>query len=383
MDRLTYILSLIVVGLTPLDAVTVADDLSIGRVFYLLLLFSAFFSKSVLKVPQGGYLKILFVFSLWAFLTSYWSFKPDETMYRCLYLVQYFVLAVILQNVIDTPQKFHWLCGAWFLGAMYIATETIFNYLVYGITSASLYRVDEFGNANENSFMLCFGVILFLVNAERIKYKILIYAVLLYSFLAILANGSRTGFIMYLLVIFIYLLSELKRGSKSIYYIFPVFLWLAVYYFNHVLSEGSYERFMHISDDIKSSDLANRQWIWRMALEIMSEKDVSLLWGTGWSTFPYVLQSHTSVFYDSHNFYLNILFTTGIIGFCILGYYLFTLVRYISFIPHHRMQYSLLLIIPMISMLTTNWEYRRWWFLLGVFVYKLYQNSLTYDGEEE
>lgn len=54
MDRLTYILSLIVVGLTPLDAVTVADDLSIGRVFYLLLLFSAFFSKSVLKVPQGG-----------------------------------------------------------------------------------------------------------------------------------------------------------------------------------------------------------------------------------------------------------------------------------------------------------------------------------------
>lgn len=120
--------------------------------------------------------------------------------------------------------------------------------------------------------MLCFGVILFLVNAERIKYKILIYAVLLYSFLAILANGSRTGFIMYLLVIFIYLLSELKRGSKSIYYIFPVFLWLAVYYFNHVLSEGSYERFMHISDDIKSSDLANRQWIWRMALEIMSEK---------------------------------------------------------------------------------------------------------------
>lgn len=150
-------------------------------------------------------------------------------MYRCLYLVQYFVLAVILQNVIDTPQKFHWLCGAWFLGAMYIATETIFNYLVYGITSASLYRVDEFGNANENSFMLCFGVILFLVNAERIKYKILIYAVLLYSFLAILANGSRTGFIMYLLVIFIYLLSELKRGSKSIYYIFPVFCgWLSI-----------------------------------------------------------------------------------------------------------------------------------------------------------
>lgn len=206
-----------------------ADDLSIGRVFYLLLLFSAFFSKSVLKVPQGGYLKILFVFSLWAFLTSYWSFKPDETMYRCLYLVQYFVLAVILQNVTDTPQKFHWLCGAWFLGAMYIATETIFNYLVYGITSASLYRVDEFGNANENSFMLCFGVILFLVNAERIKYKILIYAVLLYSFLAILANGSRTGFIMYLLVI----LSISCRNSSveaSPYIIFFLFFcgWLSI-----------------------------------------------------------------------------------------------------------------------------------------------------------
>ena len=75
MDRLTYILSLIVVGLTPLDAVTVADDLSIGRVFYLLLLFSAFFSirYGLFSLPTGvlSRTKRCTAVCIWS-NTSYW-----------------------------------------------------------------------------------------------------------------------------------------------------------------------------------------------------------------------------------------------------------------------------------------------------------------------
>lgn len=42
----------------------------------------------------------------------------------------------------------------------------------------------------------------------------------------------------------------------------------------------------------------------------------------------------------------------------------------------------LLLLLPLISMMTTNWESRRWWFLMGVFIYKLYEFSNRYKWKE-
>ena len=45
--------------------------------------------------------------------------------------------------------------------------------------------------------------------------------------------------------------------------------------------------------------------------------------------------------------------------------------------------YYLLLVIPLIAMITTNWESRKWWFIISVFIYTLYRlnknNLLPYN----
>lgn len=382
MKHLTYLLSLIVVGLTPLDAITIAENMTIGRIFYIFLLVSAFFSRDLFLYSKACYIKILFTFVFWSFLTSLWSVDIEETLYRCLYLVQYLFLVIILQNTINTSQRLRYLCFSWFCGTLFIAIKTIIDYSINGLSSISLYRVNEFGNANENSFMLCFGVILFLVANNKSKYTYRSYIALFISFLAILANGSRTGFLMYLFVVGIYFLFEIINKNKLTYYVFPFFVFLGIYYFNNILSESSYERFMNISTDIQTDNLANRTWIWDVSFRILSQKDISLLFGTGWGTFPKVFQSYTGILYGSHNFYLNVLFTTGIIGFIIVLCYLVVLYVYIHRIKKERLLYLLLLIVPMISMFTTNWESRRWWFLMGVFIYKLNEFS-KYYGEKK
>ena len=76
----------------------------------------------------------------------------------------------------------------------------------------------------------------------------------------------------------------------------------------------------------------------------------------------------------AHNFYLNLLTTTGLIGLSLVLYYLYRLFLYLKLIRiKNKSVYYLLLIIPLISMITTNWESRKWWFIMSIFIYTLYR----------
>lgn len=376
MKRLTYILSLIVVGLTPLDAITLSEGVTFGRIFYILLIISALLSKDLFKVRLNKYVGALSVFSLWAFVTFIWSFNIETTILRCLYLIQYLLLVIILNNVIDDERKFRALCWSWVVGALYIGWNTIVNFSQHSFVENELYRVSEFGNSNENSFMLCYAMVLLIVVWKGAR-RLYLYAILLFAFLAILANGSRTGLLMYLFMAGIFVLSEFKKNRRAAFFVLPAIIVIAIYIVLNYLPESSYERFLNISEDIKEGNLANRQWIWRVAFDILSQRERYILVGSGWGTFPEVFQSVTGIYYGSHNFYINILFTTGIVGFLIVMYYLIFCWEYIRRIPSKKITYYLLLYIPLISMMTTNWESRRWWFLMGVFIYKLYEFSIT------
>lgn len=372
MKQLTYILSLFVVGLTPLDAITISEGFTFGRLFYILLLISSIFSKDLFPIKKQSYISLLFLFTIWAFLTSLWSYDIEASLYRTLYLLQYISLIIILENIINTPQKFIQICYAWILGTLFIGIQTIYNYMQYGFVSSELYRVSEFGNPNENSYMLCFATILYLlIKANKIKH----YLFFLFAFITILANGSRTGLIMFLLIVIVFFLSDIKKNKIETIISLLIFGGIAFYFFFNYLPENTYERYMGIGEDIKNENLANRQWIWQTAFDILATEDIRIIFGSGWATFPLVFKQHTGIFYGSHNFYLNILFTTGIIGFSIVLYYFKILFNYLkksTTIPFTR---YLLLIIPCISMFTTNWEDRRWWFLLGFFIYKFYYFS--------
>lgn len=381
MSKYTYYMALLVIALTPLDAITIVPGLTYGRLAFFLLIGCFFFSTDFLNYKPVKYIKILYAFIIWAFLTSFWSHDIEETMMRTLFLIQYLIIVIILQTVINTPERFRNLCIAWIIGALYIVIQTIRDYLAFGYSARSLYRVDDFGNPNENSFMLCFAVVLFLIlNRNNLK-NLWVYLILLLAFLGILANGSRTGFIMFVIIIVGLLLSLLNNKKSIALILIPIFTLLSIYIFRNYIPETTYMRFMGIGQDLETGNLASRDKIWKMGYEILLDREYSIFFGTGWGTYALVYQDYTNIYKGSHNFYLNLIFTTGIIGLGIVLYYFTTLFKYIQSIRPRNILFYLLLIIPFISMMTTNWESRRWWFLLGVFIYKLNYFSEKEDNE--
>jgi O-antigen ligase len=121
-------------------------------------------------------------------------------------------------------------------------------------------------------------------------------------------------------------------------------------------------------NDIEINNFSSRENIWKNAIIMFNSNDFNWIIGNGWCTFPLWYQKYFSIYLGAHNFYISYLYTTGLIGVIILITYFINLIKVLT---KHSMFYFLLILIPFFSMLTTNWEYRRWWFLMGLFIYKL------------
>lgn len=170
--KLTFFFCVLVIGFTPLDALTISDNLTLGYVFFVLMSICAVLSGSLLPpkhMPE--FAKLLIAFIVWATLTSIWSYNIETTLYRVMYLIQYFMIVLVMLNVINTSKRLKIVFGAWALGALYIAIKTASNFSTFAANSSELYRVDEFGNPNENSFMLVWALIfVYLIDSTKRKY---------------------------------------------------------------------------------------------------------------------------------------------------------------------------------------------------------------------
>lgn len=82
----------------------------------------------------------------------------------------------------------------------------------------------------------------------------------------------------------------------------------------------------------------------------------------------------------AHNFYLDVLFTTGAVGLGIVIYYLFRLFFIIRKTRDANLMNYMMLFLPLISMMSTNWQSRRWWFMMGAFIYLIYKTDNLKDS---
>lgn len=158
--KLTFFFCVLVIGFTPLDALTISDNLTLGYVFFILMTVCAVLS-GCLTLPKNmpKFSKLLIGFIVWAALTSIWSYNIETTLYRVMYLIQYFIIVLVMLNVINTSKRLKIVFGAWALGALYIAIKTASDFSTFATNSSDLYRVEEFGNPNENAFMLVWALI--------------------------------------------------------------------------------------------------------------------------------------------------------------------------------------------------------------------------------
>lgn len=374
--KLTFFFCVLVIGFTPLDALTISDNLTLGYVFFVLMSICAVLSGSLLPpkhMPE--FAKLLIAFIVWATLTSIWSYNIETTLYRVMYLIQYFMIVLVMLNVINTSKRLKIVFGAWALGALYIAIKTASNFSTFAANSSELYRVDEFGNPNENSFMLVWALI-FVYLIDSTKRKIPSLAFTFVSVYAIVANGSRMGFILFVVTLlgFIFSFFNKKMNPLNIVVILTL-LYIGGSFLIQYIPEYSLSRLMSIGSNIENHELANRDIIWAAAFKALSTNPQYLLLGSGWGTFNEAIRMYAGYAIGSHNFYINVLMTTGLVGMSIVLRYLYVLYKYINKTTNHTIISYLVLMIPLISMSSTNWDSRRWWFLMGAFIYLILKTN--------
>ena len=372
LQKITYWLTILVIAFTPLDAIEISEGVTLGRYFFIAMAFFALFSNDLVLKRRLNIFTYLICFIIWASLTAIWSINPTITLQRVLLLIQYAIIFCVIINVIDTPQKLRMAMTGWIIGAVYIAYKTATDFSTYAVSSVDLYRVMKFGNPNENSFMLSYALV-FCYLIDKTKYRIPSIALTAFSVYAIVANGSRMGIILFSIAVIAFCI-QLWQEKKRWYVLLlvPFILGFGIYILNNI-PQATLMRILGITSNLEEGDLANRENIWEAAIYILQFHKEWVITGCGWGTFSDAIYEFLGQHIGAHNFYLDVLVTTGIVGFSIVMIYLYRLFIIIRKTEKTTIMNYLLIVIPLISMMSTNWQSRRWWFLMGAFIYLTYK----------
>lgn len=382
--KLTYLFTILVIGFTPLDAIEVSEGsgITLGRYFFIAMAGCAILSGDLAIKKTGGLLKVLLLFVLWAFTTVLWSIDTEITLIRVLYLIQYTIIFLVMVNTLREPKMIKVAMAAWIIGSCFIAYKSITDFNIFAGSSSSIaYRVNSFGNPNENSFMLCYALV-FCYLIDRTRLRIPSLALTAYAVYALVANGSRMGIILFVLSVTGFCI-QLWQSKKRWYMIIliPGILAFGIYVLQHIPS-ASLMRIMGITESIEEGNFSSRESIWESAWNMLNYNPYYFMIGCGWGTFSIVITRYLGYTIGAHNFYLDLLCTTGIIGLSIVLYYFWKLFKLIRHTPKATIVNYLLLVIPLISMLSTNWQSRRWWFMMGAFIYLVYRSKNLDDAKE-
>ena len=376
LTKLTYIFCVLVVAFTPLVALEIiqGSNTTLGRYFFILMTVSALFSGSLRLKHNIPIFKILVCFIVWTFFTSLWSVDIEVTLGRIAYLLQYAIIFVVMVNVLNTPSRLRVAMIGWILGTSYIAYMSAMDFSANAAMAEGLYRVSDFGNPNENSFMLCYALIFcFLLDKTKMRLLSILFAA--FAAFAIIANGSRMGIIMYVISIFAFCV-ELWQDKKRWYVLalIPAFIVMGAYGLNHIPTD-TLMRILGITSDIETGNTAHRNEILQAALVAIQYNPLYAIVGCGWGAFTIVIKRYYGVAIGAHNFYLDLLTTTGVVGLSIILYYLWKLFLLIKNTFKANVTNYMMLFLPMISMMSTNWQSRRWWFMMGAFIYLIYKTN--------
>lgn len=163
------------------------------------------------------------------------------------------------------------------------------------------------------------------------------------------------------------------RKGRIILYA-PIILGVCIVFFTY-LPPSTTERLLQTSDQIKTRDLTHRVDIWTAGLSAFEDTG-AYIFGTGFKTFRKLLDLRYGSNSAPHNTYLSTLIELGVIGLIIYFAMIIYLLRKVLYLCKNDSLYYFLLIIPlMLAMFTLGIETRRWLFLIGVLIIKIWQFS--------
>lgn len=325
------------------------------NIILLIIISLIFFHKKIFLIGLNIYDKILLAFfSIVLFsgvFNSYLFYFPEESMYAKEILVKsflflrfaliYFILRYLIQNNI-LVMKYFFISAA--LCSLFVSLDVIFQF----ITGRDIFGYENFDRRNPGPFkdeavsgaylqrFSLFSFFLFPVFFQKIKkdkYFIYLIAIFFLTFCAVLFSGNKFPFVMFAfsIVILFFLIGRFKKLSITLLIICPlVFIFSYKYSFQ---VQNNFTSFYNNISQIKTyvanvaKNFENEEnieipnvWLKEMHVGMLAFNEKKIF-GGGLKSYKVICPKITQKFSCNthpHNFHIEILVSTGIIGYLLL-----------------------------------------------------------------
>ena len=377
MNRFFYFLVYLCFLATPLESVAIFKDFSVFKLVTILLLGAKLLTKGNIFDFKEPFFILFLIYLVFAILSSIWSIDRETTLHTSLLTVlPSFIVTLIIYYAIQDKEHIEKIFLAYILGCGIVSVIALYKFETgFRFLEGNEGRLTVLGqDQNELSFLLSFGLVssIYLLKFSNPSFnkKILIFLIAPICAFTILTTGSRTGLVLLLLIGTILTLMSIKGGR--ILYIAPIILILGIIFLQYLPSSTT-ERLFQIQDQVKERDLTGRFSIWEMGLAAFSSENAYVL-GTGFDTFISLLEIKYNWSVAPHNTYLSTFIELGIFGCVIFFSMIFYLIGKVYYLCRKVSIFYILLILPLMTvMLVLGTNNRRWLFLIGVLIIKIWQ----------
>ncbi|MEZ5450679.1 MAG: O-antigen ligase family protein [Thiolinea sp.] len=264
-----------------------------------------------------GFLMLSMLYIAWAIFSFLWTSMPvdyvstqainsQQSLKAHLYLL---MIVLLLFQVLRSERDWQWLVLA-FLGGSYLLVLLALQGYQPGATTV---RYELAGlDANEMSVQLAMGLPLaiYLLSLGHYGWMRLLGALYLpLALLAIIATGSRTGFVV-LLIGLLGLLPLLVRSGLLVRLLGVLAVAAALIVTVSIVPDRTFERIFSTGSELSQGTLSERTVTWQKAYW---EWDRQPLFGHGLGSFKRLVNKY-NVDYTAHNSFVTISVEQGLVG---------------------------------------------------------------------
>jgi O-antigen ligase len=296
------------------------------------------------------------IFSFFYIFRLLYEYNVQETYYKSQLEVMYYFLSfsfipfLFLSNIELSAYKLSYIFRSFLYSGLFFSLITLANYGQY-IGQISRLEMDSGEENTINPLILAYngimvlGVSLFywLYNKTSVLQKILLFSGIVLSIFPLLLGASRGSIVAIFVVLLLNVFSSGSAGAKLKYVALFVLFFFIIIFLNQYFGGGLADRFYKLQEDFDSGeDSALRLTIWKSSWSQFVDNP---LFGDkfaveGWKNYP-------------HNIFLEVLQTTGIVGFVPFSILLFTVLVYAFRIMRYHKSYSWLSVVFILSFIQT------------------------------
>jgi O-antigen ligase len=322
------------------------------------------------RKPQLFHVLVL-LFFLWNFVSVFWSSDIENTIQRIKTYSQIFLLLLIYWDVFQKPEDLMSGLQAYVLGAYVLVGSTIYNYLAGNVAVQYEGRYSATGvNANDVALILILGLPIGLPLAMQLLFAarrnligtlqqvINIFYIPL-SIFSIILTGGRTSIIAIVpFGIFIIGTQEIKVERKILIFVILLVSFLALF---PLIPQSVINRIGTVGDSIREADLGGRVTMWQKSIEVLAQHPIL---GVGSGAIDRTIGGAV------HNTLITVVTETGFVGIIlflsILGLVVYEVLR----LPRRTSALWLAVFMTWaIGMLSLSWEFRKvTWIVLSFII---------------